>query len=241
MLALIGTFWLINKPEDVGQRVDGEPVAEQDSLPNNNPLVSKTYKTSVNWSLTEAIRSRVLWLIIIIYMAQVMPLYLLMVHGSLHFTDLNFSRLDAASVLSFMVAGSAFARFPVGWLGDRIEPRYIMTILNSISVLALVVIWQAPSLTWLLIMAPLFGVAMGGNIVMLPTMVGNYFGKDSFASINGFILPLQVVFSAMVPVCAGYIADATGTYDWPFMALILLVAIAIILSIAATPPRKLAA
>lgn len=237
--ALAGTVLvlaLVNKPEDLNQHPDGEDHSDPASAQWRPP--PKTYKTLDDWRLAEAIRTPALWFIIVLFLAQVMPLYLMMVHGVLHLTDLAFSRMEAASVLSFMVAGSAFARFPVGWLGDRIEPRRIVIVLNLFSVAGLGLLWKAPELGWLLIAAPMFGLAYGGAVVLLPTMIANYYGKASFATINGFIFPVQIVFAAAVPVVAGYLADTQGNYDMSFMAMIAFVGASTLCALGAAPPRK---
>ena len=73
---------------------------------------------------------------------------------------------------------------------------------------------------------------------MMPTMVANYFGAASFASINGFIFPVQIVVASMIPVGAGYIADSTGTYDLSFMSLIGFTVFAAVCTLAIRPPYK---
>ena len=47
-------------------------------------------------------------------------------------------------------------------------------------------------------------------------MGANYYGRGSFATINGFMYPLQIVFAAVAPVGTGYAANITGNYDCPF-------------------------
>lgn len=237
--ALAGTLLalaLVNKPEDLNQHPDGDDRSDPTDAQWRRP--PKTYRTPDDWSLSEAIRTPALWFIIVLFLAQVMPLYLMIVHGVLHLTDLAFSRMEAASVLSFMVAGSAFARFPVGWLGDRIEPRRIVFVLNLFSIVGLSLLWQAPALGWLLIAASMFGLAYGGAVVLLPSMIANYYGKASFATINGFIFPVQIIFAAAVPVVAGYVADLQGNYDISFIAMIAFVGASTLCALGAAPPLK---
>ena len=236
-LAAVGLAALVvNKPADRGQHPDGVPHTEESREAQR--ANSKTYKTRDFWSLREALRTPALWLLIILFLGGVMPLYLLVVHGVLHLTDLNYDGMQAASVLSFMLAGSACARFPIGWLGDRIEPKLIMFVLFIISVIAISIIWQAPNLGLLLLAGAMFGAAYGGTLVMMPTMVANYFGAASFASINGFIFPVQIVVASMIPVAAGYIADTSGNYDLSFMSLIGFTVIAALGTLTIRPPLK---
>ncbi|HAD10756.1 MAG TPA: hypothetical protein DCF62_14850 [Porticoccaceae bacterium] len=228
-----------NKPSDRGQHPDG--ILHTEESREAQHANSKTYKTRDFWSLREALRTPALWLLIILFLGGVMPLYLLVVHGVLHLTDLNYEGMQAASVLSFMLAGSACARFPIGWLGDRLEPKLIMLALFLVSVISMSIIWKAPNLGLLLLAGAMFGAAYGGTLVMVPTMVANYFGAASFASINGFIFPVQIVVASMIPVGAGYIADETGTYDLPFMGLIGFTVVAALCTLAIRPPLKEAA
>ncbi|MBV1930844.1 MAG: MFS transporter [Porticoccaceae bacterium] len=234
--AIVLAAFIVNKPSDRGEHPDG--IVHSEESKKEQHANSKIYKTLENWTLKEALRTPALWLLIVLFLGGVMPLYLLVVHGVLHLTDLKFESMEAASVLSFMLAGSACARFPVGWLGDRLEPRLIMFTLFTISVIALAIIWQAPNISLLVLAGAMFGAAYGGTLVMVPTMIANYFGAGSFASINGFVFPVQIVIASMVPVGSGYLADITGNYDLAFMGLIGFTALAAACTLITRPPVK---
>ncbi len=233
--ALLLTRGIVNRPGDLDQTVDGD---SDDAAGVDGRGAPKTFKTRQHWTLKEALATRSLWLLIVLFLAAVLPLYILMVHGVLHLTDLRYERMEAASVLSFMLAGSAFARFPLGWLGDQIEPRLILTVLNIAAILAMVLIWRAPNVGLLLLAGVLYGAAYGGAIVLLPTLIANYYGAASFASINGFIFPVQIIFASVAPVAAGYLADQVGNYDLAFMTVIAFLAVAVFCALIATPPQK---
>lgn len=234
--SIILAAFVVNKPADRGQQPDG--VLHDASSAQKPRARAKIYKTSECWSLREAIRTPTLWLLVVLSLGGVMPLYLLVVHGVLHLRDLQFQPMEAASVLSAMLAGSACARFPIGWLGDRMEPRRILFSLFICAIIALSLIWQAPNISLLLLAGAMFGAAYGGTLVMIPAMVANYFGAQSFASINGFIFPLQIVVSSMVPVGAGYMADVSGNYDTAFVAIIGFTGVAAVCALFTRPPLK---
>jgi MFS family permease len=234
--AIFLVLLVVNKPSDRGQHPDGiehDAASKQEQRANE-----KIYKTVESWTLKEALRTPTLWLLILLSLGGVMPLYLLVVHGVLHLTDLQFERMEAASVLSAMLAGSACARFPVGWLGDRMEPRRIIFTLFISAIIALNLIWKAPGMGLLLLAGAMFGATYGGMLVMIPTMVANYFGAASFASINGFIFPVQIAVASLVPVTAGYMADASGNYDLAFMSLIGFTVFSAVCSLFTRPPIK---
>lgn len=90
----------------------------------------------------------------------------------------------------------------------------------------------------LVLAGAMFGVVYGGTIVMVPTMIANYSGRASFASINGFIFPVQIILASGAPVVAGYIADNTGNYDLSFMVVIGFMGFSALCALLARPPRK---
>ena len=236
LMSIALAFFLVNKPEDINQHSDG--ISHEEAASEVPKAPSKTYKTPDTWTLREAIRTPALWFLIILFTAAVMPLYLIIGHAVFHLTDLGYERMEAASVLSFMLAGSAVARFPLGWLGDRIEPRLIVFVLYAAAVISLSIFWKAPNMGLLVIAGAMFGMVYGGTVVMVPTMIANYFGRDSFASINGFIFPVQIIFASAAPVAAGYLADSTGNYNLSFMAVIGFIGFAAVCALLATPPKK---
>ena len=236
VIAILLVTWVVNRPEDRGQHPDGiEPGTDAHAQRHGAAGIHRTQEV---WTLSEALRTPTLWLLIVLFLGTVMPLYLVVVHGVLHLTDLEYDRMEAASVLSFMLAGSACARFPVGWLGDRMEPRAILFALLATAVIALGIIWKAPGLSWLLLAGVLFGAAYGGTLVLVPAVIANYFGAAAFASINGFVFPVQLVIASTVPVGAGYLADLTGSYDVSFIVLIGFAALAAVCALTTRPPRR---
>ena len=73
---------------------------------------------------------------------------------------------------------------------------------------------------------------------MFPTIIGNYYGADVFAGINGVIGPFLILFAAVVPVGAGYIFEVTGNYDIAFIALSIVLSIGFMASFLLSPPKE---
>jgi MFS family permease len=198
----------------------------------------RTYRTDQKWSLNEALRTKVLWLMLVLFIAQMMPVFMMTTHGVLHFLDHDYSRMQSASILSVILLGSGIARFPMGWLGDRIEPRRIVIASMILRLAAFIGLWLAPSLAALIVCGFLFGFSYGTTIVMIPTIMANYFGPSAFATINGVLAPIMIVFGAAVPVGAGYIADHYASYDLAFITLVCLIGAALLCAYLLSPPYK---
>jgi MFS family permease len=157
----------------------------------------------------------------------------------LHLTDLGFSDMQAASALGNLIFFSGLARFPMGLLGDRVEPRWIMMIALAGMGVALFGIWRAPADFGLLLgIVALFGFSFGSIVPIFPAMIGNYFGPSAFAPITGFLSPLMIVIGAPVPFVAGIIYDRFGSYDIAFVYVVVLIFATALLSSALVPPKK---
>lgn len=238
VLALILMFFVVNKPEDLNQHPDGLNPAESMSVQTRPIKAAKTFHTSRVWTFREILKTPSFWFITILSAVHMMPVLMMMTHGILHCTDLGFSRMQAASVISAILLGSSVARFPMGWLGDRIEPRWISTMAYAIMVVAYFFIWQAPSLSVLMVMGFIFGLTYGTILVMMPTLYGNYFGPENYANIMGFVFPLTTIFGALVPTGAGYAQEKMGNYDLAFVVILTVLLIGMISSALAKPSSE---
>jgi nitrate/nitrite transporter NarK len=191
---------------------------------------AQTYQTSTSWELKEALKTPALWIITMVMIGYVMPLFLVTSHGVLHLTDRGFTQMQAASVLSFLIFGSGFIRFPVGWLGDRIEPRWIIAAALGVMLIMFLGIWKISSFKLMIAAGMIFGISYGAQIIMIPTILGNYFGPDAYANINGVIGPILILFGACIPAGSGYVFEKTGNYDLVFIILSIVLCICFVFS-----------
>ena len=240
VLALLGALFLKNKPEDIGQFPDGfNPEDDTAAATSKTHKKSGTYRTKDNWTLKEAVKQPALYFLMICMIAQVSSLYLFTVHGVLHLMDSGFDKMQAASVIANLILFSGIARFPMGVLGDRIEPRWLITFSLFMMAIAFFWLWKAPAnLLLLLTMSGIFGFFFGATVVMFPTVIGNYFSPASFAAINGFIQPVMILIGAPIPLVAGLIYDRLHSYDIVFVYVIAILFIATICAFFMRPPLK---
>ena len=178
-----------NKPADYGQFPDGiDPEAAKKLVGAERKVLPRTYRATEEWTLAEALRNPVLWFILIGYCTVSMSIYIPTAHGVLHLTDLGFTKMQAAYVISLVLIGSLF-RLPLAWLADFVEPRWVMSFIFGVLVLSLLAFWKATSLTVAIAGAMGIGLTFGTGFVLLPTMIANYYTANSFAKLNAFIMP----------------------------------------------------
>jgi cyanate permease len=237
LCALIASFFLVGSPADVGQHPDGISPEEAAEAAKNTSGQAKTYRSPVDWPLKNVFRSPVIWFITIMNIGHVQGLMLVTSHGILHFTDQGFSTMQAASVLSIIILSAGAARFPVGWLADRIEPQKIAFCAMLSMFFGLIGLWQAPSLGLCTLAGVVYGFCYGSILVLGPLLSGNYFGPETFPKISGVLGPPLTIFTAVVPLFAGLIVEKFGSYNIAFAVVSIIILAGTIGVLFASPPK----
>jgi MFS family permease len=207
-----------------------------DSTSGSNVAAPKTYRSSVNWPLKAVFKTPSIWFLMAVNTGFMQALFLITSHGVLHFTDIGFSPMQAASILSLIILSSGIAGLPMGVLADRIEPRWIASVAMIAMLLMFLGLWKAPNMGFLMAVGPVFGFSYGTIGIMLTTIMGNYYGPETFPKINGVLAPIATATSAIIPVVAGVIADRTGSYDLVFIFIGFLLLGGFICAILIKPP-----
>ena len=238
LIGLICTIFVVNKPEDIGQYPDGLSPDELKAAAERDIGKVKIHKTGDTWVLKEVLKTRTFWFYVILSASYLMALMFIASHGILDFTDRGFSEMKAPLIFSMVLLGSAVIRFPIGMLGDKIEPRHIINASFGLMTIMLFLIWRNQSIEMIMVAGFVFGACYGTDLIMFPTLLGNYYGPGAFAGINGVLGPLLTVFSGIVPMAAGYIYETIGNYNPVYILLVCLLAVAFGISFFMKPPMK---
>ena len=106
-----------------------------------------------------------------------------------------------------------------GYLGDRVPIRLMAfgcTLLMSS--VAVVLVLAHNELT-LYLFAVLLGVAAGLRAPVMVALRGHYFRPEAYAAISGMSMVPMNIFLFTGPLFAGFMRDATGDYDFPFLVI----------------------
>ena len=218
--AAIGTFVVVlafplsrlvrNRPEDYGQRPDGGAVSISGSGPTAQPT---TVEREVTWQ--KAIRTRAFWQISFGHACCSSVVVTIMVHLGPMLTDRNFSLQTVGLVVSVYTAIGIASTMVGGYLGDRMPMRLAIFGFTLFQSIAIIVVLLAHSLPVAYLFAVLMGIGEGRG-PLTTAIRGVYFGRRAFASIMGIsMVPMNVLLFTL-PLFAGYMFDATGSYAIPF-------------------------
>ena len=151
--------------------------------------------------------------------------------------DLKYSQEQAANILSIVLASSIVGRLLMGWLADRIQKKYVMILVYSLVALSIPLLYFSTSPGIIYVFAFLFGVALGGDYMIIPLMAAELFGVKVLGRIMGLVITLDGVAEALAPMLAAWLRDETGSYTNGFAALIILAIIGTV-AVVMLPSKK---
>jgi MFS family permease len=234
--AVIAAVGVINKPEDIGQHPDGiEPSAAKIAA---NAILhpSRVYQSKTSWSVRNALRTRSWWLLVAGSFAFLTPFNIAMGHGVVHLLDLGHGKELASFSVGLVVMCSIVGRLLGGWLGDRVEPRFIWSFSLAMMFAGVILLRNGSSTSVIYAYAATMGFGFGASYVCMITLVGNYFGVKSYAQIMGLLIPMGTVLAALSPVLAGIAYDKYGSYEIAFHVAMAIALLGTLIMPFAAPP-----
>jgi MFS family permease len=169
------------------------------------------------WSLAAARRTRAFWLLTAVYTMTFLVVFLPMVHLVPFALDLGVEPVRAALVVSLIGAGSLSGRLLSGVISDRIGRLPTLAIGLTVQAAGFLGFLVSTGIGLLYPAALLYGLAYGGTSVMLPAIIGDFFGRLAVGAILGFVWAIAASAACFGPVVAGYLYDSTGSYSSAFL------------------------
>lgn len=204
-----------NRPEDLGLHPDG------DATP---PVTTASYQGSRrhqeelrDYTVGEALRTRSYWLLMAGSGLRQMATLGILVSIVPILESKGVSRQEAANLTGIMFGINFMSRLVVGYLGDRWRKSLILGFNLTMESLAMVCLlfghWSGLGIVLILLFVLLEGMGDGAGIMVWATL-GEYFGRDRFATLRGYITFAFSWALMASPVYAGWVFDHFGTFDW---------------------------
>jgi len=227
IIAPLSLAFVRRQPEDLGLRVDGAaPLGAFDS-----------YDDPHEWTLAEARRTGVFWLLTAVFSALSLAVGTLTLHRVASFMDRGLDASLVALATAFDAVLAGVATFTMGWLAGRIRSQVLgalgMVLLAAASVLTII----ARGPLAMFVSMGLFGLGIGGMLFLQNMIWAEFFGRLHLGRIRGFTLPISMVVGGAGAPLAGYVRDLGGSYDpiWSASAVIMALGAAAVLFV--HPPR----
>jgi MFS family permease len=220
-------FTVRTRPEDMGLQPDGEAPAPGRAAAGR--------VDERNFTRAEAIKARSFWLVNISGALFIMVVTGLQTSWLVYFQDIGFTATTAALSATAFGFGSFTSRFIWGTIARRYEVRFLMAAATTMTALTVLLLFQVNTVATMLLVAGLNGLCLGGNFVMRPLIVANYFGRAHLGAITGVMRPFAIAGGASGPLAVAALFDFTESWHIAF-GLVIVIWLASALSVAAASP-----
>jgi MFS family permease len=217
-----------DRPEDIGQRADGEPVATEGSAsaaaPEEGLTLRQAWRLPAFWGLLGA---------------GLVP--------SLVVTGLSFNQVAifverglpstlAATTFTVEAAVGLPVTLLAGWLLDRYPVRYTLAAGQVFMAVAMIWLLMTATPELALLYSALRGISGGLWMVAVDVAWPAYFGRRYLGSIRGFGFATGVAGAALGPIIFGLAYDNLGGYNAAILGLLALPVVAAIAVLLTRPP-----
>jgi len=212
LVAAPAVLFLRRRPEDLGLLPDGASTSEHAAPPGTD----RSQEPEYCWSLQEAIRTPTLWLITA---AVVMALAVnagVGFHQVAYYTDVGIAASAAVVALSVYAASGAFANVVWGFLSERLSERLMAALALLLTAAVIVYLQTVRTQAGALVFAILFGFTSRGGDTLVNIILAQYYGRDSYGTIAGFLYPFHMLGLGLGPLTASISFDLTGSYHAVF-------------------------
>ncbi|MFO7772495.1 MAG: MFS transporter [Dehalococcoidia bacterium] len=200
-----------HKPEQYGYLPDGEASS---AMTGDDPLVPAE-GAEVNIKARQALKSTTFWHITLAMLCQILMVSAVITHVMPYLSSIGVTRASSSLIASAIPLTSIGGRLGLGWLGDKVDKRWLMAGAFALTGLGLLCFGLAsPEALWLLVpFLILFGIGYGGNNVLRPSALRESFGRSNFGAIHGLMVGIMMLGGISGPPLAGWAFDNWGSYQ----------------------------
>ena len=239
LLVLPALLVIRRSPEDMGLRPDGdsESVTTTSSVASRNTenLASRP-DSDAAWTRADAVRSSAFWLLVITFGISSMGVTGLNLHVYSYVTDLGHSAVVAASVMGVIASMQLASPLAWGFFAERIDVRYAAMLRFVIQAVGLGLAIATGDLFCVYAGFLLYGIGLGGNMVLPDILWASYYGRRSLGRIRGMGLFISHMLAAAGPPFFGFLFDVTGGYGLSFAIFGAILILSALLSLLLRPP-----
>ena len=234
------TLFARRSPESMGLRPDGVPSQANSSERQFTGASAhdRAHTGDGEFTLRQAMRTTAFWMLILATTARVGVFNSITVHFVPIMVWKGATEQQAAALLAFMALMSLPAHLFVGWIADRVSKPLLMSscmLIGAVSIAFLAYgdeVWSAWIFTLLItFVEAIFPVSWA--------TVGDFFGRNSFATIRGTMSFFYLWGPALGPVITGAVYDRHQSYA-PLMVAYLVTCLvaAGLYALLRRPPRR---
>ena len=236
---------MARRPEDMSLEPDPSPMPSRQPeavtrqrAPDGRRTSDVHPRPERQFTLSQALHTRAFWILAVFSATGFLVQAGVSLHQVGHYIRQGLSGPSAAIMASVF----ALAQVPGGLLWSaitrRIPVRFVLAISGLCVALGAMGTALSSTLAWGILSAAVIGSGVGGLHLLLRLTWADYYGRQHLGTIRGITLPVQIGGQAVGPVAAGFVFDATGSYQMVFLSFAGVVAFGSILVLTAIPPSS---
>ena len=211
-------FLVIDKPDDVGQEVDGG-MKEIGIEPDEN--------IGVEWEIKDLLKNSDFWILTIVFALQFSSMMAILAHLTFYASERGWAD-QAAFIFGMYAIPAMLSKVVFGWLVEKkLDPRMAVSISLAFQAMGLLLITTTQSPTQLALVIALFGFGGGAGLPMSNILFRNTFTPKSFGTSRGLSQPFIFIMQAVGTPGVALIFQYYGNYNNAFLMLTVMVVLAI--------------
>lgn len=225
-----------HRPEPYGYLPDGELPQQRDGDSEQARMPQPDF--SQDFTAREALKTSSFWYLSLSIAARSLVSGGVGLHLVPFFIGLDTSPVYAAALAGSVGVMSIPGRLGLSVLGDYVNKRYVMAASLVMMAIAIIMMALADSVASVIPALIVYSAAQGGISVIPQSLIAEYFGRRSYATIQGFRSSIQMVGIIIGPIVSGYVFDTTGSYTNAFLGFSGAIVVSVVLILLARPPQK---
>jgi OFA family oxalate/formate antiporter-like MFS transporter len=232
-------IFMRRSPEEMGLQPDGmdAPTAMVGSK-SNDATKARLAAEEVVWTWREVIRTKAFWIICFIYGIANVGIAGLNLHVFAYVTDIGYSPLVAATVLSIIASTQLGSTMVWGVISERMDIRHSSLVMFLVQSTGLALVLVTSQVVPVYFGFLFYGVGLGGGWVLQELIWASNFGRVSLGMVRGLGILVTHAFGAAGAPFFGFVHDLTGSYRSSFLAFVVALIVSALLSLAVRAPRK---
>jgi sugar phosphate permease len=218
LIVVISPLGLIirSEPEKYGYLPDGDAHTQPDSNEVQTPV-----QTGEKLGIRQVLKMRVFWHITIGYVCLFLVGLAVTTNIMPYLSTIGVGRSTASFLVSGLVIGGLTGRLGFGWLGDRLNKKYVaITGIILVGFSLLLFVYAVPVAEWIILPAIIiFSLGYGGAVTMQSVLLKEYFGVGNLGSIIGFSIGITRTGTIVGPPLASWLYESFDGYNIAWLIL----------------------